>query len=233
MNPLIQITRSGTIFSGHEENLKQMSLEFNKNHYIKLPKLIETKLLSYIEPYIEKGEFIDTINKNGIGLESWIKENPASHLLHFLANDQKLYKLIEEITGCRKIGCFDGRIYHVVSSRKDFDKWHDDNGKTRMITMSINLSKSVYNGGVLLIRDADTLEILHEIKNTGYVDAIIFQISPHLEHMVTDVDGEISKVAFAGWFQETPDYNLLIKKKSLEFTNRISKAELSTGQPIK
>lgn len=217
---IIQITKSGTKFSDSDDDISLMSSEFNQNHHIKLFNFLDTELLDFIQPYVDNSEFIETPNELGLGIETRIKDNPALHLLHFLMNDQKLYKIIEQITGCEKIGCFDGRIYHVTSEHKGYDRWHDDNGRTRMIAVSINLSTRIYSGGTLQIRDANSREVLHKVPNTGYGDAVIFRISPDLEHMVTDIESKEKKVAYAGWFHKEPDHLSLVENKFATLGNK-------------
>ena len=55
------------------------------------------------------------------------------------------------------------------------DSWHDDDGDGRMVALSLNLSTNGYRGGVLQIRDKQSGEILHEVANTGFGDAIVFR----------------------------------------------------------
>ena len=217
---IIQITKTGTKFLGADNDIKLMSSEFNQNHHMKLFNFLDTELLNFIQFYVNNSGFIETPNELGLGIETCIKDNPALHLLHFLMNDQKLYRIIEQITGCEKIGCFDGRIYHVTSEHKGYDRWHDDNGRTRMVAVSINLSPGLYSGGTLQIRDADSKKILHKVPNTGYGDTVIFRISSHLEHMVTDVDSKAKKIAYAGWFHKEPDHFSLVKNKFALLDNK-------------
>ena len=224
MKTIIQITKTGTIFSGLEQDSRNMRTEFNQKHYLRLPSILEPSILQYIQPYIDQAEFNETVNPNGLGLESCIKTNPASHLLHFLTNDKDLYKFIEQVAGCEKIGCFNGRVYHVTQNHKNYDRWHDDYGSTRMIAMSINLSTEIYSGGYLQIRDAESKKILHEVTNTGFGDAIIFRIAPFLDHRVTDVEGKVSKIAFAGWFQAEPDDQAIIKRRFFQLRNNLDGA---------
>ena len=90
-----------------------------------------------------------------------------------------------------------------------------------MISISINLSKDIYSGGVLQIFDCKSKKIIHEVGNTGFGDAIIFRITPNLEHMVTDVEGEVSKVAFAGWFQTEPDFHSMVNERFSKLINQV------------
>jgi hypothetical protein len=43
-------------------------------------------------------------------------------------------------------------------------------------------------------------EMLHEIRNTGLGVALLFRVSPELEHRVQGVEGDIPKTALARWF---------------------------------
>jgi hypothetical protein len=45
-----------------------------------------------------------------------------------------------------------------------------------------------------------TKEILHEVHNNGLGDALLFRVSPELEHRVQGVEGDVPKTALAGWF---------------------------------
>jgi hypothetical protein len=56
-----------------------------------------------------------------------------------------------------------------------------------MIALSINLNAKPYEGGALQIRSAKTHEILCEVYNRNYGDAIIFPVD------------ENSNIAFAKW----------------------------------
>jgi hypothetical protein len=70
--------------------------------------------------------------------------------------------------------------------------------------MSINLSLEEYQGGELQIRETRSGKIVSEIANTGLGDAVLFPISPELEHRVLPVRGDRAKIAFAGWFRAEP-----------------------------
>ena len=46
--------------------------------------------------------------------------------LVFLFNRPELFRIIEQITNCPKIGKFDGRIYMMRPDSKHYQSWHDD-----------------------------------------------------------------------------------------------------------
>jgi hypothetical protein len=80
--------------------------------------------------------------------------------------------------------------------------------------MSINLSRELYSGGRLQIRDHVSGEIVSEVANAGIGDAVIFRLSDRFQHRITDVEGTASKTAFAGWFRAQPDFMSLLRKQS-------------------
>lgn len=214
---IIQITRSGTVSSSSAEDLDRMRSEFDRQHCIRIPELLEPGLLQLIQRRIDRAEFSEKIHKRSdlelICVESCLRDNTLLGLLHFLANDPRLFQIIQQITGCGQIGCFTGRVYRKIPGRGHYDSWHNDMADHRMIGMSINLSMEVYSGGLLQIRDRGSKQVICEVANIGFGDGIIFRIASHLEHQVTDVEGTVAKTAFAGWFQSQPDYQSFLKKR--------------------
>ena len=142
---IIQVTKSGTVFSGDECDLDRLKNEYNKNHWIKLSKFLHPELLKFIQFRIEQAEFQEKCYAD-LGLDSReqrLNDETAVSTLEFLLNNQELFKVIERITGCSKIGCFAGRVYRL-NPKIDLDVWHDDDVYNRMISVSINLSTEVY-----------------------------------------------------------------------------------------
>jgi hypothetical protein len=120
-------------------------------------------------------------------------------------NDEKLFQFIEDITGCDRINCFEGRVYRVNPNEGHHDSWHNDIGEGRLVGMSLNLSREVYSGGRLQIRERESGTLISEAVNTGSGDAVIFRLSRDLQHRITEVEGSASKTAFAGWFRSRPN----------------------------
>jgi hypothetical protein len=95
----------------------------------------------------------------------------------------------------------------MIPALGHYDSWHDDDFQNRLIGMSINLSPIGYEGGLFQMRKRKSDDILAQIANTGFGDALIFRISGDLEHRVAGVEGTEPKTAFAGWFQpDLPEY---------------------------
>jgi hypothetical protein len=128
----------------------------------------------------------------------------AARAFSLLFNNPAIFRLVEQITGCSRIGNFLGRMYMMRPNSEHYDTWHSDNDGNRLIGLSCNLSGDVYSGGVFQIRERQTERVLGEVGNTRPGDAHIFRIAPELQHHVTAVTGEVTKTAYAGWFRAQP-----------------------------
>jgi hypothetical protein len=76
--------------------------------------------------------------------------------------------------------------------------------------MSVNLTTSRYEGGRLQIRDQGSGEVTAEVGGTELGDAVIFRIAEHLRHRVSPVEGDVPRVAFAGWFKSAPSFRSVL-----------------------
>jgi hypothetical protein len=224
---MIQVTRCGTEISSSTEVLEDLRSQFEQRHWFLLPRLIEPELLDLIQQEIDRGEFRERIH-DGINSnkELCLTASAALAGLIFLINDEKLFRLIQEITHCDPINSFDGRVYRIVPEQGHHDSWHNDIGEERLVAMSINLSREVFEGGVLQIRQRDSEKILSESANTGSGDAVIFRLGTAFEHRISNVQGDASKTAFAGWFKAKPntvssDNNLEERTSGLPFAFRL------------
>jgi hypothetical protein len=211
----IQIGSSGASYSGTAEDLKALRDQFDRQHYLKFPKLLDPMLLDFLQRQIEQADFHERVHE-GIGdnKELCMTSNTVSAALLFLVNDTRLFEVIQAVTQCDRIGCFQGRVYRVAAGNRHHDSWHNDIGEHRLVGMSINLSRDAYSGGVLQIRDRTSGEIVGEAPNVGSGDAIVFRLSEHLQHRITEIAGTISKTAFAGWFRSQPDFRAALKEQS-------------------
>lgn len=231
MKPSLQITQTGIRIANPKKIIQCLRREFEKSHYVHLKHFLEPSFLKqitrkidpainsrvgapYVKGGVEKASFYERAHK-GIALESCMNRNAALNILEFAVNDQNLFDIIQQITGCGTIGCFNGRVYRMRPGRGHYDSWHSDINKRegRMVGMSVNLSTRFYKGGILQIRNKKSKKALCEISNTGSGDAILFHLAPFLEHQVTDVEGHTSKTAFAGWFQAFPKFQARLERK--------------------
>ena len=200
---MIQLARRGAVVSASEQDLARLRAEFGRRHYVNLPNLLEPALLERILHEIDKATFYRRVHELGTkappAVELCMEPNAASALLHFLVSGDELFQVIEQITGCGRIGEFDGRVYRMLPASDHYDQWHTDAVRNRMIAMSLNLSRQPYLGGTLQIRERSSRETV-EASNAGLGDAMIFRVAPHLEHRVANVEGAAARTAFAGWF---------------------------------
>ena len=201
---MIQLTRRGILSSGTPEELKSLRDKYERDDYVILPQLYEPELLEELMRRIDAAPFI-TYKHSDIALEFRMDDDITQAMLSFFPNNPAFLRIIEQITGHPKLGEFTGRVYRMTSSDGHFDNWHDDIINHRAVTMSMNLSRQAFSGGALQLRRTNSKEVLHEIHNTGFGDALLFRIADGLVHRVQSVTGETPKTAFAGWFLEGED----------------------------
>jgi hypothetical protein len=207
---MIRITRSGISFSGSAEDLNRFRAVFRRKHYIRLPKIFDSQLLQTIQRKIDNAEFYERVHGQiDSNKEFCLQDHSTSVLLHFLLTNHEIFHWVQQITGSPRIEGFEGRVYRVVAGGGCHDAWHNDLADTRLCALSINLSSEVYSGGVLQMRLARSREMITEIPNTGLGDAILFKISPYLQHRISEMEGDVPKTAFAGWFLSQPNPTLL------------------------
>lgn len=209
---MIQITRAGTVVSGSPGDLARLRETFDRDHCVLLPQFLEPALTSFVQSEIDRAEFHERVHEDmePVLRDLTMNANLADGLFDvLLMNDATLFHFIEELTGKGPIGSFIGRVYRLIPGVHDYEAWHDDLGDARLIAISINLSRDVYTGGVLQIRDRATGAILHEVANTGAGDAIVFRLSRQMEHRVTKLQGSAAKTAYSGWFCAQPVLDLM------------------------
>jgi len=230
---LIRLTRKGVVFSGTQEDLKSLRAKYDRDNYVILPQLYELALLTEIMERVDAAPFLPR-HHEGVGLEFCMEDKITCSMLMFFPNNPAFLRIVEQITGQPQIGEFHGRVYRMTSSAGHFDHWHDDCTDQRVATMSVNLSRQVYSGGALQMRRQDSKEILHEVHNTGFGDALLFRISGSLTHRVQGVTGDIPKTAFAGWFLEGEDFLANLRRRmsvtSRKLTNEDAGLQVPTSQ---
>ena len=212
--PLIQITKSGVACSLTAREQTRMRTVFDRTHCLRFPKLLEPALLHPIQTRIEKAGFYEKDYRKVTNLTvrylNRLNDKVVDNMLNFLLNNEQLFRLIRETTGCLGISGFAGRVYRMSPHTGHYDSWHDDLRDHRLIAMSMNLSTEVYSGWILQIRDTRSGHIVHEAANTGFGDAVLFRLAPFLEHRVTGVEGTASRTAFSGWFRSQPHYQPIV-----------------------
>src|SRR5690349_18835038 len=170
---IVQISRTGANVRSAEDEFAALRKAFVEQHWLLLPNFLDTRLLKLIADKLEQAEYCVVDRETGVELRP--VDCTAYLATELLLNSPKLFRAIEQITGCERIACFSGRIYRRPASSTYFNRWHTDiTDEGRMIALSINLNVEPYEGGALQIRSAKTHKILSEIYNRCYGDAIIF-----------------------------------------------------------
>lgn len=205
---MLQISRSGVVFSGSEADIARARTDYEQQDWVRLPAILDRELFEIAQAQLGASQF-DEKTAN-LYRELTVANNALPFAFLLLLNNPRLFRLIEEITGCGHIGCFRGRIYRIVPGANHHVEWHTDLNGTRLVALSVNLNSEPYEGGVLSIREAATERILCELTNSGFGDAILFRIDERLQHRVSDVEGTVAKTALAGWFESAPDYRTLL-----------------------
>ena len=187
--------------------------EFRAHRCVRVTSFIEPRLLSRIQEQIADAAFADRTHGT-ISTELCMTRNACLGLLHFLVNDPAVFRFVEQVSGCRGLGFFVGRVYRMCADREHYDSWHADLHPDHQLGMSVNLGTEPYDGGRFEIRRADAAAPLAAIANVGSGDAILFSIADDLEHRVTPMRGPVPKTAFAGWFGATRDYRDVVHLES-------------------
>lgn len=193
--------------------INRLRRRFSKTHHLVLKGFLRPALLRKIQRQLTKdrAKFCERTHQ-GIGMEFCLEPNAVTaRLLWFLVNDPELFRFIQKITGCHPIGVFAGRVYQLRPAEDHSYSWHSDDRYHRMLTMSINLGEKPYQGGTLQIRDRKSKKVLCTVENKDAGDALLFRISPSLEHCVSHVRGAQPKVAYAGWFFSEPDFRSILQ----------------------
>jgi len=169
---------------------------------------------------IESAQFYRNSHRDHLAQEfAWdltIRENElALHQIHFLLNNPRVFRAIQEITSCPKIGCFGGRIYRSLPNKEHRLDWHDDTDRSeRLLGISINLSTERYAGGIFQLRQKESERIVCEVGSGNPGDTHVFRFSFQLQHRVTRVEGEAARTSAAGWFLSAPDCRTALKNLS-------------------
>jgi hypothetical protein len=201
MEPIaLQIQRKGLAFD--QAQIGKLSAEFRDSHWVRLSQLLEPSILDFLQARLDSSHW-ETMSHGKIGEEYVTNDLPATSLLHFAMNRPQFRTVIEEITGCKGLRWFRGRVYRVAAGVGHHDNWHDDVDHSNEIGISLNLSRDLFRGGLFMLREVESKRVLASVANTGSGDALIFRISPGLQHRISDLEGAEPKTAFAGWFKSS------------------------------
>ncbi len=227
---MVQLTRTGATVQPAPGEVEALRQSFREHHCALFRGLIEPAVIDFVASRVSQSAF-EQRQDTDIARESWLPPEACAGTLHFMVNHPDFLRLVQDVTGCPRIGHFGGRIYRFAAEEGHYDTWHSDlgHGGDRLLAMSLNLSPQPFEGGALQIRRAGTEEVLFEIANTGLGNAVIFRVDPGLEHRVCPVAGAFPRTAFAGWFfAGESDFHTIVRE---EAASRTADAAVSQSTP--
>src|SRR5437762_6605914 len=112
---MLRLTKSGPLCTGSAADLARLRAEFDRQHLIHLPGFLEPALLQLIQETLAQTTFQRRDQATGTELRP--VDTTSYYALELLMNSPKLLHIIEQITGCNGIACFNGRIYRRLQSQ--------------------------------------------------------------------------------------------------------------------
>lgn len=213
---MVQIRQNSFIDSSIEQ-IAKLKEAFAKQHCVVLPYFLDSSMARRIIKQLETAKFYSNAHTDFLQQEFatdlTVYENElALHQIHLLLNNQNLFRVVEQITDCKTIKNFSGRIYRNQPETEHQLEWHDDKEtEYRLIGISINLSSYKYHGGVFQLREKKSKKIVCDVACGNLGDAHIFRIDNALQHRVTKIIGSQPRTAAAGWFNSYPDVKTVFK----------------------
>lgn len=125
-------------------------------------------------------------------------------LVH-LIGQSSLCAAVERAFGLRGLVGFSGTIVRRWPGGAHHSDWHSDVTRAehelgRAVAMVVNLSSQPFEGGNLLIREANRERVLARVAYREPGDAVLFRVTPRHEHRVDDVVGGGPRTVLTGWF---------------------------------
>jgi hypothetical protein len=212
---MIKISRARTQILESAAESEQSRSRFVREHHLRIPGILDDDLLRQIRQEMATAVWNQRVHKNlnPPAVDLRMEPNAAHSLLGLVLNDPVLLTWIRQITGAEQVSSFLGNVYRIEPGLDHYCAWHNDLVEDRVTALTINLSSEPYSGGMLQIKNLDSGEI-RDVPNTGFGDAILIQIAPHLKHRVSELSGSAPKTAYAGHFYRQPDYLTLLQQAS-------------------
>ncbi|HJP62136.1 MAG TPA: 2OG-Fe(II) oxygenase [Mucilaginibacter sp.] len=183
--------------------------EYAHTNCIFLPGFLSRGALNSLLKKLDNVQFqtkLEMDERNKFGKVLFVPQtDPILFIFQLLINDPALFAVLEEITGCGSIGNFVGRVHRSEEGEQHGIEWHGDNSDNRLLAMTLGLGSYKYTGGKLQIRETGNEEIIREFEHLNAGDAVIFKISPLLQHRLTILETGQRTVG-VGWFRSKPDF---------------------------
>lgn len=184
------------------DKIEDYKRKFTKNKCFLIKNLIEEE---FFKEFVKKLEKVSFYEKEEAGEYKFGKvmfvplTEPSVFILNVLLNDKTLFSALEEITNCSSIKDFVGRIHRSEGKTHEI-KWHGDNSDNRLLAITLCLGEDRFEGAKFQLREKESKKMLAEFGQLEPGDAIIFQISPELEHRLSPIMSGKRTVG-VGWFR--------------------------------
>ncbi len=205
---MVSVSRSGARVDAREPALASAQAAFIEQHYLLLRSFLARDLVSPLQRRLAAAPFVERVH---LGIsppqrDLRLADDTLHAELQFVLNDRRLFDVIARVTGCERIGSFQGSAYRMLPGARHAGSWHNDLIEHRLAAMSINLSEATFGGGELEIRRVDEARVVARVANRTPGDAVLFRVDADLEHRVTAVEGAAARTVVAGWFVAEPSY---------------------------
>jgi hypothetical protein len=198
----------------NESLIEHYQAEYRKNHCIFLPGFIAKAPLKNLLDKLEQTKFetkYEMEEENKFGKVLFVPQKaPVIFTFHLLLNNPKLFSVLQKITECEPIGNFVGRIHRSNEGERHEIDWHGDNSDNRLLAITLSLGTERYIGAQFQMRKTGSSIIDYEFGQLEAGDALIFKISPDLQHRLAPLEKGRRTVG-VGWFRSQPDYEIFAK----------------------
>ena len=199
--PAFQVTRGGFKSFLTPRRARELRAEFARSRVIRLPRILEPTLLSYLQSEMAAAKFY-TFRSENFDVRHRPKKRDLDVLLTFLFNSEPVFRAIESSTGLSNVRGVSGRVYRM-KAKKHYLDWHGDNVPGRLCALTVNLASKPFDGGSFQLRKKpDGPVATYAIGAPG--DALLFRISPELVHRSVPVLGKAPKDIFACFALDRP-----------------------------
>jgi hypothetical protein len=208
---MIHFTETGVEVDASADALDRAAEQFRERELLHLPGLLTPSFRQSIREGIERDGFEDdddTAPQAGqprfvgeyqnakVGQD--LRDGATLRAIRDRANDQNLFDFVERIVGCAPVGECVGRVFRLKPAGDDLP-WHTDAEGGRVADLIIDLATTPFEGGRFQMRDAHTEQIMNDVGQLTFGDALLIRISPDIEHHYTAITGSTPKTLFSGW----------------------------------
>lgn len=168
-----------------------------------LPGALAPDLLTRLRALSRQSAFVSN-PLAGLGHREIERPRLTATAVDLMLTRQILFRWLEQVTGCAPITRAGGDVARTHAAPDDRLDWHDDlnapESAMRRLAITIALDDLAYSGGLFELRRVGSTAPLLAYKHERAGTAVIFEVSPELEHRVRPLTGGGPRLVYAGWF---------------------------------